>query len=157
MDNNDVLKTGTMLLKQMDKEDKDVMAINGTDPFYVLRTDILLFFRQIMMEVQDKELLKKTLESSFLADVKSEELSFQEKMNLYKLISTQSNIAAEGILSLFKPTPGAPSLLADNISKDKEKNKFDELYDDMSSDDLQQVQKFMLMMNKALDKTEDNS
>jgi len=150
-DNNDFLKNGTRLLKKLNEDNPEVQVISNADPFYVLRTDILLFFRQIMSDVKKKETLKDELESSFLEDVKEtgeEALTFQQKMSLYKLITTQSNSSAEGILSLFKPTPGAPSLLADNISKDEKEDKFSEIYDKMSSDDFQTVQSFMDSMNK---------
>jgi len=165
MDNNDVLNKGSKLLQKLNEEKKDVTVINNSDPFFVLRTDILAFFRHIMAETQQKDTLKNELEVSFLEDIRGnneEEITFQQKITLYKLISTQSNIAAEGILSLFKPTPGAPSLLAENISKDKELDKFDEIYEGMSSDELQKVQKFMTVMSKVYssnldDKEEDGN
>lgn len=158
MDNNEVLNKGSKLLKKLGEEKNEVTVIANSDPFYVLRTDILVFFRQIMKDVEKKDSLKSELEESFLEDLRGngeEPLTFQQKMSLYKLISTQSNISAEGILSLFKPTPGAPSLLADNISKDTEVDKFDEIYEGMSPEELQNVQKFMTMMNKAYSEKED--
>lgn len=157
MDNHDILSRGTQLLNKLDESKPEVKVITEADPFFILRNDILSFFRQIMGEVSKKEALKHKIEDSFLEDLESDTLDFQSRMSLYKLISTQSNVSVDSILSLFKPTPGAPSLLADNISREKEKTHFDEMYENMSPDDLQNVSKLMAFMTKVMQKEKDEN
>ena len=145
-DNNEIKTFSTKLIKSLEKENKDVEVFSETDPMLTLRKDILSFFRSIMASVAKKEQLKEKIESSFLEDLESEELSIQDRMSLYRLISTQSNISADSILSIFKPTPGAPSLLADNLSKDTKEDHFDKMYDSMKPDDLQKMDKLMKVL-----------
>jgi hypothetical protein len=76
-------------------------------------------------------------------------------MSLYKLISTQANLSAESVLSIFKPTPGAPSLLADNLSKDTKEDHFDKVYESMKPEDLQKVDKLMKLL-QMMKKDEDD-
>ncbi len=150
-DNNDITKFGSALINKMGEKEKDIQVYSETDPMLTLRTDILQFFRGIMNTVGEKEKLKGEIEKAFFEDLASETLTFQEKLSLYKLISTQSNIAAESILSIFKPTPGAPSLLADNLSKDTKEDHFDKMYESMSGDDLQKMDKLMKVLNALSD------
>lgn len=142
-DNNDVAKFGSSLIKKLDDKEKDVKVLSEVDPMLVLRKDILSFFQGIMASVSKKESLKELIESSFIEDLESRELSFQDRISLYKLISTQANISSDSVLSIFKPTPGAPSLLADNLSKDREDDHFDKMYANMKPDDLQKMDKLM--------------
>jgi hypothetical protein len=96
-----------------------------------------------MSSVSKKESLKEQIENSFLEDLEGGQLSIQDRMSLYKLISTQASLSADSVLSIFKPTPGAPSLLADNLSKDREDDHFDKMYANMKPDDLQKMDKLM--------------
>lgn len=151
-DSNDVLNTGTKLLKDLEKEDKDIKVFSETDPMYHLRKDILSFFQTIMATVSSKESLKKQIEDTFIEDLESGELSIQDRMSLYKLISTQTNISAESIMSIFKPTPGAPSLLAENISRDREEDYLDKMYESLKPNDLQKIDKLMKALELITDK-----
>ena len=142
-DSNDITKFGSSLIKKLDDKEKDVKVFSEVDPMLILRKDILSFFQGIMASVSKKESLKELIESSFIEDLESRELSFQDRISLYKLISTQANISSDSVLSIFKPTPGAPSLLADNLSKDREDDHFDKMYANMKPDDLQKMDKLM--------------
>ena len=148
MENHDITKKGEELIRKLDSENTKVARITDADPFFVLRSDILSFFRGIMSEVSKKETLKNQIESSFEEDLASGDLSFQDRMALYKLISTQSNISVDSILSIFKPTPGAPSLLADNISRDATQDHFEQMFDELKPEDLQKVDKMMKFIEK---------
>lgn len=142
-DSNDITKFGSSLIKKLDDKEKDVKVFSEVDPMLILRKDILSFFQGIMASVSKKESLKELIESSFIEDLESRELSFQDRISLYKLISTQASISSDSVLSIFKPTPGAPSLLADNLSKDREDDHFDKMYANMKPDDLQKMDKLM--------------
>ena len=76
-------------------------------------------------------------------------MTLQERMSLYKLISTQSSIAADSVLSIFKPTPGAPSLLADNLSKNAQEDHFDKTFDAMTPEELQKIDKLMKFLQSV--------
>ncbi len=154
-DNNDITRFSSTLINKLDEKEKDIKVFSETDPMYTLRKDILSFFQNIMESVSKKESLKEKIESSFLEDLESGELSFQDRASLYKLISTQASLSADSVLSIFKPTPGAPSLLADNLSKDTKEDHFDKLYDSMKPEDLQKVDKLMKLLD-VMKKDEDD-
>lgn len=155
-DNNDIAKFGSSLIKKLDEKEKDVEVFSEVDPMLVLRKDILSFFQGIMASVSKKESLKELIESSFIEDLESRELSFQDRISLYKLISTQANISSDSVLSIFKPTPGAPSLLADNLSKDREDDHFDKMYANMKPDDLQKMDKLMKFLQMLPKESKDD-
>lgn len=155
-DNNDIAKFGSSLIKKLDDKEKDVKVFSEVDPMLILRKDILSFFQGIMASVSKKESLKELIESSFIEDLESRELSFQDRISLYKLISTQANISSDSILSIFKPTPGAPSLLADNLSKDREDDHFDKMYANMKPDDLQKMDKLMKFLQMLPKESKDD-
>lgn len=142
-DSNDILKTSKELVGMLDEKDVEIKVFSETDPMLTLRNDILSFFRAIMIEVSDKQDLKKRIENSFLEDLESGDLPLDDRMRLYKLITSQTNISADSILSIFKPTPGAPSLLADNLSRDREEDHFDRVFENMKPSDLQKIDKLV--------------
>lgn len=155
-DSNDITKFGSSLIKKLDDKEKDVKVFSEVDPMLILRKDILSFFQGIMASVSKKESLKELIESSFIEDLESRELSFQDRISLYKLISTQANISSDSVLSIFKPTPGAPSLLADNLSKDREDDHFDKMYANMKPDDLQKMDKLMKFLQMLPKESKDD-
>lgn len=142
-DSNDLTRFSSNLINRLDEKENEVKVFSELDPMLTLRRDILSFFQNIMSSVSKKETLKERIESSFLEDLESGDLSIQDRMSLYKLISTQASLSAESVLSIFKPTPGAPSLLADNISKEREEDHFDKMYASMKPEDLQKMDKLM--------------
>lgn len=142
-DSNDLTRFSSNLINRLDEKENEVKVFSESDPMLTLRRDILSFFQNIMSSVSKKETLKERIESSFLEDLESGDLSIQDRMSLYKLISTQASLSAESVLSIFKPTPGAPSLLADNISKEREEDHFEKVYSSMKPEDLQKMDKLM--------------
>ncbi len=147
-----VLETGHNLINNLDKNSDirdEVKRVTQSDPFFLLRQDLLSFFRNRISEIQKHDSFIKNIETSLKEDLDEGNLSFDEKMRLYKLITNQANNSQEGILSLFRPTPGAPSILAQNLSEKEEKaDKYEEIFDKLSSGDLQKIDK----LNKFLDK-----
>lgn len=142
-DNNDITKFSSTLLNKLDREDKEIKMFTETDPMLTLRKDILNFFQSIMVSVAKKECLKEKIESSFLDDLDTGELTLQERMSLYRLISSQASISADSVLGIFKPTPGAPSMLADKLSTESQEDHFDAMYNSMKPADLQKMDKLM--------------
>lgn len=142
-DNDKVLETGTELLDKLEDHSaiqERVREVTLVDPFMQLRVDLLEFFRNRISEIQKHDDFITEIENSLREELDSEELDFDQKMRLYKMITTQSIASQEGILSLFRPTPGAPSILAQNLSEKEEKrDNFEETFDRLSSKDLQKI------------------
>lgn len=142
-DDNEVLGTGTQLLERLDNHSEvqeRVQQVVNMDPFVQLRLDLLEFFRNRIEEIQKHDSFITEIEDSLREELQSENLDFEEKMRLYKMITTQAILSQDGILSLFKPTPGAPSILAQNLSEKEEKeDKYAEIFERLSSKDLQKI------------------
>lgn len=142
-DDDKVLETGTELLDKLEDHSaiqERVREVTLMDPFMQLRVDLLEFFRNRIAEIQKHDDFITEIESSLREELYSDELDFDQKMRLYKMITTQSIASQEGILSLFRPTPGAPSILAQNLSEKEEKrDNFEETFDRLSSKDLQKI------------------
>ncbi len=160
-DNNDILKTGEDFISKLEDDhntQKKVSSITNEDPFMRLKLNLLEFFSSRLNDISKQEELREKIADSFLNDLDNEDepLTFQQRMQLYKLIASQSSGSADSILSLFKPTPGAPSILAENISKEEKRDDmFDDIYKDMSSEDLQAIDTLMKIMENMKNKKDD--
>lgn len=155
MSEKKILSTGTDLLNQLDGQSKlrtEVQKVIDSDPFIQLRQDLLEFFRSRINEIQKHDGFIKEIEDSLREELDSGNLSFEEKMRLYKTITAQSLSSQDGILSLFRPTPGAPSILAQNLSEKEEKaDRYEELFDKLSSKDLQKIDKLTKFLGQFED------
>jgi len=146
-DNHDIDNVGSNLLKKMqDKNiDNQVQIVQDIDEFRDLRMQLFSFFKQRMGAISAKEKILQRLNERILDYVDANDnMPLEEMQSIYRMYAADSREATDSFLALFKPTPGTPSLLAQNISeKEEKKDKFDELYESMSADDLQKLDKFV--------------
>lgn len=151
-------ETANSLIKEFsndsDTQDK-ITAIKLKDPFNELRIDLLEFFRDRIAKISKQEDLKNKLEEALTLDLDSGELNFDQKMTLYRAVTSQGNHSIDSLLGLFKPTPGAPSILADNLARpDDKEDIFNDIYENLTSEQLQQVAamtKVLTMLGKKSD------
>lgn len=140
-------ETGYDILSALDpdsNQQRSVQNIMSSDPMDVLRTDLLSFFRTMIAEISRRVTLKEELEETFRQDIQTGEMTFEERMRLHKALSTDFNISLENFLGLFKPTPGAPSLLAQNLSKPEDRDDiYDKVFKDLSSEEMRKLDKLM--------------
>lgn len=145
-----VLETGTELLNKLENHSdiqERVQRAIAVDPFVQLRIDLLEFFRNRIAEIQKHDEFITEIEDSLRLELDSDNLDFDQKMRLYKTITSQAIASQEGILSLFRPTPGAPSILAQNLSEKKEKeDKYHDLFDSLSPKDLQKLDRLSRLL-----------
>jgi secreted Zn-dependent insulinase-like peptidase len=155
-DNIEITRMSQKFLETIDDQDNEVIKrakeISNNDPFQKLKVDLLNFFRSRINEISSQEALREEIAETFREDIQGETLDFDQRMRLYKLISSQSGGAIESIMGLFKPTPGAPSILAENLSKKEDKEDiYRDIFDKMSSNDLQKLDKMMKFLEKMSD------
>ena len=157
MDSRDIDNVGTNLLKTMkdEKISQEVQVVQEIDEFRDLRMQLFSFFKERMKAISSKEKILQKINDRLLEYVESnDEMTLEEMQSIYRMYAADSREATDSFLALFKPTPGAPSLLAQNVSeKEEKKDKFDELYDSMSPDDLQKLDKLVKMF-KSMDSSE---
>ncbi len=154
-----ILETGSDLIGRLESHSdtqEAVRRIIKEDPFMQLRSDLLEFFRNRISEIQKHDDFIKEIEESLREELQEGVLNFEDKMRLYKMITTQSIASQDGILSLFRPTPGAPSILAQNLSEKEEKaDRYEELFEKLSSKDLQKIDKLTKFLDKFKDEDEE--
>lgn len=151
MDNKDIDNIGTDLLKKMKDEniENEVKEVIEVDEFRDLRMQLFDFFKNRMQAISSKEkILQRINEKMFDYIDTNGDLTLDEMQSIYRMYAADSREATDSFLALFKPTPGTPSLLATNISeKEEKKDKFDEIYESMSAEDLQKWDKFVKVFN----------
>ena len=147
MDNREIDNVGTELLKKMEDNNinNQVAVIQELDEFRDLRMQLFSFFKDRMSAITAKEKILQKINDRMLEYVEeNDELTLEEMQSIYRMYAADSREATDSFLALFKPTPGTPSLLAQNISeKEEKKDKFDELYDNLSPDELQKLDKLV--------------
>lgn len=136
------------------KSNKDAEQIMNRDPFIELKLELFSFFKERIGRISSQEKLRESIEESLQAQIDGGSLTFDQLLTLYNSVSKQNSISADSLISLFKPTPGVPSILAANLSeKENDKDIFSELYDQFSSDQLQKIEKlnkiFTVMLNEV--------
>ena len=147
MDSREIDNVGTKLLNTMQNEQvsQEVQVIQEMDEFRDLRMQLFSFFKDRMKAIGSKERILQKLNDRILEYVdNNDEMTLEEMQSIYRMYASDSREATDSFLALFKPTPGTPSLLAQNISeKEEKKDKFDELYESMNSEDLQKLDKMV--------------
>lgn len=159
-DDDKVLETGTDLLEKLEDTSQiqeRVREVTLMDPFMQLRVDLLEFFRNRITEIQKHDSFITEIEDALREELESDELDFDQKMRLYKTITSQAIASQEGILSLFRPTPGAPSILAQNLSeKEEKKDNFEEIFEKLSASDLQKIDRLTRFLENFPEEEEED-
>jgi len=129
---------------------KKVDAIPIGNPMEVFRSDILNFFKDRISAIASQELIKNKVEQALLEKLESDELDFDQLMHLYSSVSKTSLTSVESIMSLFKPVPGAPSILADKVVESEGvEDKYKDIYDSMSPKELEKLDKLFKLLQKV--------
>ena len=145
-------------LTRTDGEEVQAVPIQD-DIFYGLKKDLVNFFSNRMEEIKSKDSIQRRIIEKIGDMLEMDELSFEQLMAVYKTISNDSRYSTDSLLAIFKPVPGSPSLLADSIAqKDEKQDAFDQVYENMTSDDLENIDlllKLMRTVKKSETETEE--
>lgn len=118
------------------------------DYFFGLKKDLVSFFGNRMDEIKGKSKIIDKIVEKLEDMVDSDELEFEQLMTVYRTISNDTRSKTDSLLSIFKPTPGVGSVFAENIArKDEKEDAFDKVYNNMSSEDLENVDKLLKIIN----------
>lgn len=144
-DSKNIDNTGIQLLNKIqDKSlDRQIATVSDWDEFRDLRMQLFSFFKERMSAITAKEKILQKINDRMLDYVETnDDLTLEEMQSIYRMYAADSREATDSFLALFKPTPGTPSLLAQNISEKEEKiDRFDEMYNSLSAEDLQKLDK----------------
>lgn len=139
----DIENTATQLLEGLNSEStqEEVRAVTNADPLDMLRSDILSFFRTHMERIRKQEDLRTGIQNQLQEMIDNGDLTFEQLMKLFSMVSNQENNAADSIISLFKPVPGVGSLLANSIGQDKKDDDVENMYENLSPEQMRSIDK----------------
>ena len=136
-------------LTRTDSDEVQAVPIQD-DIFYGLKKDLVNFFSNRMEEIKSKDSIQRRIIEKIGDMLEMDELSFEQLMAVYKTISNDSRYSTDSLLAIFKPVPGSPSLLADSIAqKDEKQDVFDQVYDQMTSEDLENLDLILKLLRTA--------
>ena len=133
-------------LTRIDSEEVQAVPIQD-DIFYGLKKDLVNFFSNRMEEIKSKDSIQRRIIEKIGDMLEMDELSFEQLMAVYKTISNDSRYSTDSLLAIFKPVPGSPSVFADSVAqKDEKQDVFDQVYEQMSSEDLENISKIYQLL-----------
>ena len=133
-------------LTRTDSDEVQAVPIQD-DIFYGLKKDLVNFFSNRMEEIKSKDSIQRRIIEKIGDMLEMDELSFEQLMAVYKTISNDSRYSTDSLLALFKPTPGVASPFAENVAqKDEKQDAFDQVYENMTSDDLANIDLLLKLM-----------
>ena len=147
-DNEYNTKECTEILTSVQNAEVNVM----TDPYDEVRKSFFNFFITRMKEVKKSDEVLELITSKIKDKVENDEVSFEGLQDLYRMYSSQSRQSSENLLNLFRPTAGVGSVLSETIGKKEEnQNEFDRVYESLSSEDLQKLDKVVKLLEEQKD------
>lgn len=126
-----------------DVEDEVARIKQQNQELDLLRSNIFEFFRDRMKRISEQENLKERVQEKLLDLVESDELNFDQLTALLRNLNSSTRDASSSIIDLFKPSPGANSILADSLGKpQKEQDDLEEFFDHLSPEELEKLNRF---------------
>lgn len=121
----------------------DALRAANTDSIGEMKENLIQFFKDRIGTIKKSDDLRDALYENFLGKIQRDELSFPEMISVYKLLGNENNTAADGVLSLFRPVPGTPSLFLE-VSRPPDKDEeLKTAFKNYSSEQLQTIERTM--------------
>lgn len=139
--NNEIVKQDSEVVEAVPIQD---------DIFYGLKRDLVNFFSNRMGEIKAKDAIQRKVIEKLSDMLDNDDLEFEQLMNVYRTISSDSRNSTDSLLALFRPTPGVASPFAENVAqKDEKQDAFDQVYENMTSEDLENIDVLLKLMRTA--------
>ena len=148
----DYTKSPASIGQQIQKRNQlQAQSVDATpiqeDPFFGLKKDLVNFFSNRISEIKAKDEIQHLIIEKFTEMIDRDELGVDQMMSVYNTIGRDSRGIMDSILAVFRPTPGVASPFAQNVAQQDEKQDvFDQVYENMSSEDLENISKLMMIM-----------
>ena len=120
------------------------------DIFFGLKRDLVNFFSNRMEEIKSKDSIQRRIIEKIGDMLEMDELSFEQLMAVYKTISNDSRYSTDSLLAIFKPVPGVESPFSSAaMRQNEERDTFDQVYDRMTSEDLENIDTLLKLLRVA--------
>jgi hypothetical protein len=133
-----------MLSALEDKRFKnDALRAANTDSIGEMKENLIQFFKDRIGTIKKSDDLRDTLYEKLKGMMDRDELTFEQLLSVYKLLGNENNTAADGLLSMFRPVPGAQSLFLE-VSRPPDKDEeLKKAYKNYSAEELQTIDRMM--------------
>ena len=147
------MREGRVLIKTLG--DKELMKEAGesrlVDPVDDLKMAVFEFFKRTIESIDRREQLRQKIQVilEHRIDLEGDTMQLEELRSLYMMVSAEADRANDSIIGLFKPVPGAPSLLVNNVGAvGGGEGDPDALYNRLSPEDRAVFERFRVMVEK---------
>jgi hypothetical protein len=121
----------------------DALRAANTDSIGEMKENLIQFFKDRIGTIKKSDQLRDTLYEKLQGKMERDELTFDQMLAVYRLLGNENNTAADGVLSLFRPVPGTPSLFLE-VSRPADKDEELKMaYKNYSSEELQTIERTM--------------
>jgi hypothetical protein len=135
-----IVNATNKLINTLAESNSALDAVPMVDPVESLKRNVFDFFTDRMRRIIRTENLREKIQDSLEADVDGGMLTFDERRTLLASLNSSQTAASESIISLFRPVPGAPSILADNISRGTEvEDSMEKMFKNATPETLRQM------------------
>ncbi len=145
----DPLQTSQTILNARQRADSDERAVQPIDPIHNLRSNVFNFFTDRLDRIKKKENLLEKIQEALESQVDGGELTFDQLRSLFSSVSREQSAASEGIISLFRPVPGTPSIFANNIGAPERPDPYKEAFNSLSPEKLQKIDALFRFLESA--------
>jgi len=121
----------------------DALRVANTDSLGEMKENLIQFFKDRTDMIRRGDQLRDTVYEKLQGMAERNELTFDQMLAAYRLLSTDNNTAAEGILSMFRPVPGAPSLFLDFSRPPDKDEELKQAFKNYSAEELQTIERTM--------------
>lgn len=134
----DPLRTSREILEARNRMN-DIPPPAPVDPINDLRKSVFNFFTDRLDRIKKKEALLEKIQEALEVKVDGGELTFDQLRSLFASVSREQSTASEGIISLFRPVPGTPSIFANNIGTPEHPDPYRDAFNSMPPEKLQKI------------------
>jgi hypothetical protein len=128
----------------------DAKGARAVNPVEDMRLSVFEFFKDTIAKIGRMERIQAKAQEALDRRLTADEeipLPLDDIMRIYNNTSEELRRGRESIISLFRPVPGAPSLLANSVG-DKPPEGGEARYDQLSAEDRQAVEALRLLIEE---------
>jgi hypothetical protein len=121
----------------------DALRAANTDSLGEMKENLIQFFKDRIQTIKKSDSLRDTLYEKLQGQLERDELNFDQMLQVYRLLGNENNTAADGVLNLFRPVPGTPSLFLE-VSRPPDRDEELKLaHKNYTAEELQTIERTM--------------
>jgi len=121
----------------------DALRIANTDSIIEMKENLIQFFRDRINTIKKSDDLRDTLYEKLQGMMERDEMNFDQLLAVYRLLGNENNTAADGVLSLFRPVPGTPSLFLEVARPPDRDEEVKTVFKNCTAESLQALDRLM--------------